>query len=63
MIEELKLIVELFQSATDKALYAFLAYGMFNLLKQAMIVFPIVHAIKFFISRAFVGGNNETKKD
>lgn len=60
MIEELKLITELFKSASDNALYAFLGYGIYNLIKTSIIVFPIYKGFTFLIDRMFV---KEAKKE
>ena len=59
MIEELKLITELFKTATDNALYAFIGYGIFNLLKIAMYVVPGYKAFIFLVDRMFVGKNED----
>lgn len=53
MIEELKLITELFKNATDNALYAFMGYGIFNLLKLTIITLPIYKGFMFLIDRMF----------
>lgn len=53
MIDELKLLVELFQGATQTALYAFLAYGAYKLASLALIVLPIYKAVIFLISAMF----------
>ena len=54
MIEELKLITELFKNATDNALYAFLGYGLYNLAKISIITFPIYRGFVFTVDRMFV---------
>ena len=60
MIEELKIIAEIFKSATDGALYAYLGFLGFQLAKTAIIVFPIVSTIKFIFKKAFI---HEDSKD
>ena len=62
MIEELKLITELFSTATDNALYAFLGYGIFNLIKLGMISFPIYKGFVFLVDRMFAKQENESEK-
>lgn len=54
MIDELKIIVELLNGATEKALYAFVVLGFYNLAKIALFVFPILHGVKFIFSKVFV---------
>ena len=61
MIEELRLITELFKSATDNALYAFLAYGVFNLLKLSIITFPVYKGFTFLVDRMFVKQENSNE--
>lgn len=53
MIEELKLIAEIFNQASDTALYAFLAFGFFQLAKSALFLFPILAFLKFAVTKAF----------
>lgn len=54
MIEELKLITELFKSASDNALYALLGYGLYNLIKISIITFPLYKGFTFLVDRMFV---------
>ena len=61
MIEELKIIAEIFKNATDGALYAYLAFIAYQLAKTAMIVFPILSGVKFIVSRIFVDENSKDK--
>lgn len=63
MIEELKIIAEIFKNATDEALYAYLAFILYQLAKTAIIVFPILAAVKFTVGRIFVDASSENKKD
>lgn len=51
MIEELKIIVELLDGATDKALWAFVLLGCYNLLKLLIIVFPSYLTFRLLITR------------
>lgn len=59
MIEELKLIVELLKGATDTALYAFMAMGVFKLAKTSLLIFPILGTIKFIFKNLFEVDNHE----
>ena len=58
MIEELKIIAEIFKSATDGALYAYLAFLAYQLIKVALIVFPILSGVKFIFNKIFVEDNS-----
>ena len=64
MIEELKLITEIFKNTTDAALYAYLAYLGYGLAKLGLVVIPSYKAITFTVGRIFVSENsNEVSKD
>lgn len=58
MVEELKIIAEIFSNATNSALIAYSLYLLTPLIKTAMIVIPVYKGFTFLISRMFV---NETK--
>lgn len=59
MIEELKIIAEIFKNATDGALYAYLAFILYQLAKTSLIVFPILNGVKFIVSKIVVDDKNE----
>ena len=59
MIEELKIIAEIFKNATDGALYAYIGYLFYGLLKISLIVFPISSVIKFIVSKSFIVEEND----
>lgn len=61
MIEELKIISEMFQGLTDGALYAAIGFMVYKLFYLALIVFPCVSAFKFLIQRMFVNERVEDK--
>ncbi len=64
MIEELKVIAEIFKNATDGALYAYLAFIGYQLAKTSLIVFPILNGVKFLADKIFVDERkNENKTD
>jgi hypothetical protein len=54
MVEELKLITDLFSNATENALYAYITYILYQLLKTSLIVFPLVNVTKFVFKHIFV---------
>lgn len=58
MVEELKLIAEIFKNATDGALWAYLGYLTYELVKLSILVFPIVSGVKYIIDKVVV---DETK--
>jgi len=60
MIEELKVIAEIFKTTTDTALYAYISFIMYKLAHTSLIVFPTFFGVKFLISRIFV---DEVSKD
>ena len=61
MIEELKVIAEIFKTTTDSALYAYLAFIGYQLAKTSLIVFPILNGVKFLASKIFIGDSSEDK--
>jgi len=61
MIEELKMIAEIFKTATDSALYAYVSFMIFKIISTAIVVFPILSTIKYLINKVFIGGSNEDK--
>lgn len=61
MVEELKIIMEIFKGASETALHAFIAYGAYKLVYLSVIVVPIYKFATFFVDRAFVKeGKNES---
>lgn len=54
MVDELKIIAEIFRNATDGALYAYIAYIVYQLAKVSIIVFPVIGAVKLFINKVFI---------
>ena len=63
MIEELKVIAEIFKNATDGALYAYLAFIVFQLAKVCLYVFPITSLIKFIVGKVVVDETSKTKEN
>ena len=61
MIEELKIISEIFKNATDNALWAYLVFIVYSLGKTALIVFPVLSGVKFITSKVFVDENSKEK--
>lgn len=61
MVEELKLIAEIFKNATDGALYAYLGYLSYSLLKVAIVVFPILSGVKFIVNKVVVDETSQIK--
>lgn len=60
MVEEMKIIAEIFSNATQNALYAYILYLGYSLGKIALIVLPIVNCVKFITNRIFKN-DSETK--
>ncbi len=54
MLEALKVITELLSGATNTALWAFIFYGFYKLAVVALFVFPIMHVIKFVVTKVFI---------
>lgn len=59
MIEELKIIAEIFKNATDGALYAYLAFIVYQLIKTSIWIFPIVGLVKYIVNRLVVDENKK----
>jgi hypothetical protein len=59
MIEELKLISEIFKTATENALWAYLAFIFYKLAYLSLIVFPILSAVKFIANKVFIDENSK----
>lgn len=51
MVEELQVIKEIFNNATNSALVAYALYLFVPVVKTAIIVFPIVSVVKFALSK------------
>lgn len=54
MIEALQMIVNLFSNATTTALYAYIGFCVFTLVKYALFIFPITATIKYIVDKMFV---------
>lgn len=60
MIEELKLISEIFKTATENALWAYVVFVFYKLAYLSLVVFPIASVIKYIVNKVFI---DETSKN
>lgn len=54
MVEELKVIAEIFSNASQAALTAYILYLLHSIGKIAIVVIPLVSCVKFIVNRMFV---------